>query len=981
MTHFTPALHAGTPDVSVIGSANLPVLILKFLRHPDTPANSADVLALRTVINVAKRTVYLYGCRPLLSEAGRLQPDATTITALSGQSVMIHTADGDETYSVADAAGRSIWSRSAQGTVNTLSYEAAAVGGRLLRITEAAMGVTPRVREAFTYAPEDDAEMKSHNLAGATIRHYDNAGYMEVFDISLTRQVLKRVRRLMMAEAELPDWGAPSPPETEMPLAINVTYDATGYALTQTNAAGVKVVMAYDVSGAVSETHLRYVITPGISQQETITLKSVLYRADGVMLSQTAGNGVVETYKYDPQTLYLTRRLAARPAGHPSGAAVINDLHYAYDPAGNILSLKEMATNVRWHSNRMTDGQRTYSYDTLYRLVLATARERLADTARGPQTRLKADGSGSTGAWFPYVEHYAYDAGDNLVKMIHVGQSPWTREMMVSASSNRTVVKVSGWDPEDGFLPGGLQARLTDGRRLTWYADGMLRRVSLLAQDGNGAEETETYVYSDRGARVRKSRAKMLPGGVQHHVTTYAGGCETRLRFIGGAQQLSIVITESGRVRLTENRLTGEMVLRYALTDHLGNVGCETDEAGKVTACEEYYPYGGSAGSESEKKEVYDRTRRYSGKEQDATGLIYYGWRYYQPETVRWLSADPGGLIDGENLFRFCRCNPVNLIDTDGRGVCSSKRASEAQARADAQDAKLSRPVVNLVYGMDNYGGRQHYLDDKQRIAGEVWITIDQLNAVLGIAPNKPLNRVLSTIVEGMEVNSSQVSTLTGAVPGLDGNTATSLLTSWSSFLQSHYDKLSPGRKIHHAAAGARLEVAKNLFKKNLRLDNEQGKEVADAVQLALPEYTKDLVSGRLRDIGIVPAYLPRGTANDRALGNLDNMNTTAFFRQTSKLGLDWAMSKNSSIDYIDFVFTGTVADGETIIDLRPEMRKSKSATHARWMSAELSQAGNVCYPITFSELRHVQRKQYHGSDQMKFRWVMPEGLKRLSLH
>ncbi|EPF0317378.1 RHS repeat-associated core domain-containing protein, partial [Enterobacter chuandaensis] len=46
---------------------------------------------------------------------------------------------------------------------------------------------------------------------------------------------------------------------------------------------------------------------------------------------------------------------------------------------------------------------------------------------------------------------------------------------------------------------------------------------------------------------------------------------------------------------------------------------------------------------------------------------LYYGWRYYQPETGRWLSADPGGLIDGVNLFRFCCNNPLNIIDTDGR--------------------------------------------------------------------------------------------------------------------------------------------------------------------------------------------------------------------------------------------------------------------------------------------------------------------------
>ncbi|WP_226857736.1 RHS repeat-associated core domain-containing protein, partial [Enterobacter cloacae complex sp. P31C] len=58
---------------------------------------------------------------------------------------------------------------------------------------------------------------------------------------------------------------------------------------------------------------------------------------------------------------------------------------------------------------------------------------------------------------------------------------------------------------------------------------------------------------------------------------------------------------------------------------------------------------------------------RYSGKERDATGLYHYGYRYYQPWSGRWLSADPAGTVDGLNLFRMCRNNPVTHTDNDGR--------------------------------------------------------------------------------------------------------------------------------------------------------------------------------------------------------------------------------------------------------------------------------------------------------------------------
>ncbi|MHA1067257.1 RHS repeat-associated core domain-containing protein, partial [Enterobacter ludwigii] len=52
----------------------------------------------------------------------------------------------------------------------------------------------------------------------------------------------------------------------------------------------------------------------------------------------------------------------------------------------------------------------------------------------------------------------------------------------------------------------------------------------------------------------------------------------------------------------------------------------------------------------------------------DATGLYYYGYRYYQPWAGRWLSADPAGTVDGLNLFRMCRNNPQTMRDMNGCG-------------------------------------------------------------------------------------------------------------------------------------------------------------------------------------------------------------------------------------------------------------------------------------------------------------------------
>ena len=58
---------------------------------------------------------------------------------------------------------------------------------------------------------------------------------------------------------------------------------------------------------------------------------------------------------------------------------------------------------------------------------------------------------------------------------------------------------------------------------------------------------------------------------------------------------------------------------------------------------------------------------RFTGKERDEeTGLDYHGARYYAPWLGRWSSADPKGMVDGPNLYRYARDNPVVLTDPGG---------------------------------------------------------------------------------------------------------------------------------------------------------------------------------------------------------------------------------------------------------------------------------------------------------------------------
>lgn len=58
---------------------------------------------------------------------------------------------------------------------------------------------------------------------------------------------------------------------------------------------------------------------------------------------------------------------------------------------------------------------------------------------------------------------------------------------------------------------------------------------------------------------------------------------------------------------------------------------------------------------------------RWSDKSEDSeTGLVYYGYRLYNPNTGRWLDRDPLEETGGINLYNFCGNTPTEKSDAIG---------------------------------------------------------------------------------------------------------------------------------------------------------------------------------------------------------------------------------------------------------------------------------------------------------------------------
>jgi len=86
------------------------------------------------------------------------------------------------------------------------------------------------------------------------------------------------------------------------------------------------------------------------------------------------------------------------------------------------------------------------------------------------------------------------------------------------------------------------------------------------------------------------------------------------------------------------------------------------------------------------------------------TGLHYNYFRYYDPNTGRYLTSDPIGLDGGLNTYLYAEANPVKIIDLFGlRGGCPANMrpgyANRCEFEPGANDRKECATAECVAYG------------------------------------------------------------------------------------------------------------------------------------------------------------------------------------------------------------------------------------------------------------------------------------------
>jgi RHS repeat-associated protein len=225
------------------------------------------------------------------------------------------------------------------------------------------------------------------------------------------------------------------------------------------------------------------------------------------------------------------------------------------------------------------------------------------------------------------------------------------------------------WDEENRLIK--ATSTLNSSSYTTYIYDYQSR---LVRRTFYGAGENEIYLYDGWNRIAEFTNTYQTPNNLQLR-TSYTWGTDLSgtMQGAGGVGGLLW-----GRFFATPSQpLPSNQIYGY---DGNGNVTSLVNAStGQTSAQYTYGPFGELLTSigPMAKTNCY----RFSTKPQDDfTGLLYYGYRYYDPQSGRWPSRDPIQEAGSINLYGYVGNNPINAVDALGLMPLASPATAQAWA-------------------------------------------------------------------------------------------------------------------------------------------------------------------------------------------------------------------------------------------------------------------------------------------------------------
>lgn len=568
----------------------------------------------------------------------------TAITVTYGydplsQITTVTDAQGNETQISYDLLGRRTSINSPDRGLVEYTYDLA--GNIVLKIDDDLRVKDEAIRygyrynrlEKIHYPASPDVEYcyggpgAGHNQAGRVYQIIDATGKVEHFygKLGETEKTVRTINFLL-------------PGQEAWVFETETGYDYLGRVQWMSYPDGEKLHYEYDKGGAVKSAY------GAKAFQRYDYVKEIAYDEFGQRVSIKYGNDVTTTYAYDPYRRWLAGINTQNSAGQ-----IFQNTLYTFDKAANVLGINNAATGVT-HS---------YSYDDLYQLV-------------------RAEGTSTAGS---YSQDFDYDSIGNMVRKIS-STTPGSNliydfTFLYQSGKPHASSQIGGWTYS--YDANGNTVQKAQGEDITeyfWNEENRLLRAEI-----NG--ESTDFAYDANGNRTVKRGPQGETLYVSEFYQIHNRDTVTKHIFVGPSR-IASQLSRYHDPNLYDTGYERSHIYTYH-PDHLGSSNIITDSAGNMFQQIEYMPYGETWLDEGTDLNVIGY--KFTGKELDTeTGLYYYGARYLDPQSSRWLSPDPalpqylpemqsdgrlpgmGGVFNPVNmqLYHYAANNPIQFIDPTG---------------------------------------------------------------------------------------------------------------------------------------------------------------------------------------------------------------------------------------------------------------------------------------------------------------------------
>ena len=558
----------------------------------------------------------------------------------------------NETIYQYDSLNRLISETNPLGLVKTFQYDA--VGNRISE-TDASGNVTSYQYDALNQLKKINHSTSivefEYDLLGRRVLMRDNYGE--------TTYSYDTLGRLMQVHGPVQD------------DVFQYTYDELGNRSSYTMPTGKTVTYGYDKLGRLLS------ITDSDNKTTTYTYDSV-----GNPLNLIYSNNIRTAYEYDSlnrltritnQNQLTQKKLSEFTydydlAGRRSHVTLLNGaIDYGYDALGQLKSESQVVDSQTLNAsydydpagNRISmlknDNPHTYLYNEASQL--------LQRTASGPSSKIiEVVGSVTD----------AYGISSILVngKAAVLDGESFSAQIVLIPGSNEIVVEAS--DFAGNTASQSIQVTYDNNEETVNYSYD--NNGNLVSRDAQGQVTNFDYDFANRLTSVASSgvNLKYSYDGDGRRVSSSDGANVPRYLY-------------DGNDVILENDSSGSIITQYLRNPYpAGGIGGIIHT--KRGSIQEYYSYDGlgstsdltnSAGEEVESYQ-YDafgnlltqsttsNNRNFLTKEQDVSGLVYFGARYYNPIIGRFITQDPSGMADGPNMYVYVGNDPVNYVDLWG---------------------------------------------------------------------------------------------------------------------------------------------------------------------------------------------------------------------------------------------------------------------------------------------------------------------------